>query len=137
MTPVFFADFIARRYNGNAIDLDGTTIKVALLTSAYVPNAATQSLYSAISANEVSGTGYAAGGVTVTGSALSFDGSILTWNHDPVTWAQNAAGFANARYAVWYASASSRLIMYADLGANRGVVNGPLIITPATGVALF
>lgn len=47
---------------------DTGTIKVMLLSSAYVPNATTQDFRADVSANEVSGAGYTAGGLTVTSS---------------------------------------------------------------------
>lgn len=140
-TPTLYSDFRLRQHNGNAIDLDAAgAVKVALVTSAYVPNTVTDSLFSGISANEVTGAGYTAGGVTVANATLALNGSgVPVWSHDDVTWAQNASGFTTARYAVWYASGTGRLIMVLDLGANRGVVNGPLTLdgSPSTGVVQF
>ena len=79
--------------------------------------------------NEVTGTGYTAGGSTAatpgwtgpTAGVLTFDAS------DPATWAQNAAGFANGRRAILYydtgtASTSTLVGFSDDFGADLGNV---------------
>lgn len=137
-TPVVFADFKLRQHNGNAKNLGSAAIKIGLVKSTWTPNAATDTLFSTITSGgkEVSGDGYTAGGAEIANSAVALDGSTVEWTHDDVTWEQQAGGFADGRYAVWYDSADSRLIMYMDLGADRGNVSGPLTldVTPGTGV---
>ena len=79
--------------------------------------------------NEVTGTGYTAGGNACasptwtgpTAGVLTFDAS------DPTTWSQNGAGFANGRRAILYydtgTASTSRLVGFSnDFGADLGNV---------------
>lgn len=139
-TPTVFPKFKLAQHNGNAVDLDTDTIKVAWVTNAWTPNLATNEFWGDISANEVSGTGYTAGGSAIAGVTLALDGNTMEWAHNDLSWAQNAAGFSNGRYAVWYkdtgVAGTSRLIMYLNAGADVGNVAGPLTLDgdAATGV---
>lgn len=141
-TPVVYPQFKLKQNNGNAIDLDTDTIKVAIVTNAYVPSDAHQ-FWSDVNANEVSGTGYTAGGEAVAGVTLALDGANAEWAHNDITWAQNAAGFANGRYFIWYhdtgTAATSKLIMRMADAADFGNVDGPLTLDgdAATGVLQF
>lgn len=89
-------DHLWRLSKIGALDTDSDTLKVALVTSAYVP-AATHTQWAQASASEVSsGGGYTAGGValvnpTVTNRIVDFDDAV---------WASLTKTF---RYAVCYA----------------------------------
>jgi hypothetical protein len=111
------------------IDWNSDTIKVMLTTSTYTP-AATHEFKSSVT-NEVSGTGYTAGGATITLSAGESSGTT-TLTATNVTWSQNASGFSNARYAVIYkstgADATSPLLFYIDMVSDRGNVSGDLTL---------
>ncbi len=61
----------------------GFTLKLALVDSNYVFDQ-TDTLFSDASGDEISGTGYTAGGETVAGLAIAADGSI---DGDDVPWA--------------------------------------------------
>lgn len=85
------------------LDLDTATIKAALLTSAWTPNMATQSLWGDISANEVAnGNGYTAGGNTMTGLAVSQTGGVGKFAGTVPSWTASGAGIT-CRYAAFYA----------------------------------
>ena len=107
-----FVDDMAR----GAIDLDTDTFKVMLVTSAYVPNKDTDLKRSAVT-NEVTGTGYTAGGVatacTVTKSTAN---DRVTLSFAAVNWASSTI---TARGAVIYksrggASSADELVCYID-----------------------
>jgi hypothetical protein len=55
-----------------SIDLDTDTIKVLLVTSAYTPDQDAHTKRSDVT-NEVSGTGYTAGGATLANKSVSAD----------------------------------------------------------------
>lgn len=76
------------------------TIKVALLSSAYVPNYDTHTGYASLT-NEITGTGYTPGGMALTGKALMQDapGNFFRFNASNTTWTAITATF---RYAVVY-----------------------------------
>jgi hypothetical protein len=112
------------------------TLKLAIVTSAYTVDQGAHDFFNDIT-NEVSGTGYTAGGnacasPTWTGpdgsGTLTFDAS------DPATWGQNASGFSNGRRAILYydtgTAATSRLVGYSnDFGADAGNVAGDFSVT--------
>ena len=138
-TPVFFSKFVQRQHNGAAADLDAAAVvKVALITATWTPNQQTDDDASGtgIRANEVSGTGYTAGGEAVANPFVSLDGANTEYGHDDITWAQDAGGFSNARYALWYEVATDLAIAYMDLGGDKGNTGGPLTldVDPATGI---
>ena len=107
--------------NGS-IDLDTDTIKVALFTSSYTPNIDTDNDFADISANEISGTGYTAGGATLANKSVTADTTDDegVFDADDVTW---STATITARYAVVYKStgtpANDLLICYVDFGSNQ------------------
>jgi len=103
------------------IDLDSDTLKVMLCTSSYTPNQDTHRYKSDVT-NEVTGTGYTAGGATLTTVTVTYDGSsnTITFDADDVSW---ASASITARYAVFYdatpgSDATRPLIAYWDFGAD-------------------
>ena len=100
------------------INLTSDTFKVMLVTSAYTPNQDTHTTKSDVT-GEFTGTGYTAGGVTLTGPTLtqSTSENKWTWDANDVTWTGLTGSF---RYAVIYddTDSSKPLVGYADLGAQ-------------------
>lgn len=115
--------------NGS-IDLDTDTIKVALVTSSYTPDQDTHDNFDDVT-NEVTGTGYTAGGATLASVTVTadntdnegvFDAADVTWSTSTIT----------ARGAVVYKStgtaATSPLIAYYDFGSDQISSNGDFTI---------
>ena len=97
---------------GGIHDLDTDTIKIALFTSAATLSAATTA-YS--TSNEASGTNYTAGGNTLTGAAISLDGTTAIVDFADTTWADSTI---TARQALIYnASKANRAIAVIDFDA--------------------
>jgi len=120
--------------NGVAVinwDAAGDTVKVMLTTSAYTP-AQTHVYISEANANEVTGTNYTATGGEIASKTVVQATGTTTVDGADVTWLQDGSGFANARYAVIYKDtgtpATSPMVGYIDLGADKGNVNGDLTI---------
>lgn len=113
------------------VDFDTDTIKVMLTTSTYTPSATSHSTKTSVT-NEVTGTNYTAGGATLGTVTVVDSTGTITFDAADTTWTQNAAGFANARYAVIYkdtgTAATSTLIGYIDFGADKGNVAGDLTL---------
>lgn len=114
------------------VDWDTDTIKVALLTSAYTPNQDSHDYWDDVSTNQVSGTGYTAGGKTLTGKTATYDSGTNTvkFDADDVTWADSTI---TARYAVVYndsgaTSAQKALVAYFDFTTDRASSNGEFVI---------
>lgn len=119
-------------------DLVNDTVKVALLTSSASFDADNDN-WADISANEVSGTGYSAGGAALgsktvttdnTNDRASFDGADTTWSTSTIT----------ARFAAVYddTHASDRLICLFDFGSNQSSSAGNFTIQwHANGILLL
>lgn len=112
------------------IDLDTDTIKVALVTSTYTPNADTHEDFADVT-NEITGTGYTAGGAALASKTVSidttddegvFDAADVTWTSSTLT----------ARGAVIYkdtgTAATSLLICYLDFGSDQSSSAGDFTI---------
>ena len=69
------------------IDMDGHTFKMILVTG-YTPNIDSHNAYADVSANEESGTGYTATGVTLSNKAVTKDttNDRAKFDADDVTW---------------------------------------------------
>lgn len=94
-------------------DLSTDTIKIALYTANADLNADT-TVYSAT--NEVSGTGYTAGGATMTGVAISSSGSVAYVNWSNVSW----TSALTARCALIYnASKGNKSVAVLDFGSDK------------------
>lgn len=99
----------------------GSAIKVALLGSGYTPNQDAHDNFDDVSSNEVTGTGYTAGGASLTLIDPSVDAATNETRMDAndVSWANSTI---TARYAViYYASGTpgtSTLIGYVDFGED-------------------
>jgi hypothetical protein len=130
MADVIFNSFKADVLGG-VIDLDTDTIKVALVTSAYAPDIDAHKFFSAVT-NEVVGTGYTAGGKTLTTPVIAQDDANDrgTFDADDVTWATSTI---TARGAVVYkdtgVAATSNLIAYLDFVTDKVSSAGDFTIT--------
>lgn len=113
------------------VDFDTDTIKVMLSTSTYVPSATGHATKTSVT-NEVTGTGYTAGGIALSGVSVVDSAGTITFDASDITWAQNAAGFSNARIATIYkdtgTAGTSTIIGWIDFGSDKGNVAGDLII---------
>jgi hypothetical protein len=114
------------------VDFDSDTIKVMLLTSAYTPNQDTHDYLDDVVGNEVTGTGYTAGGAALASKTVTYDAATNTLKFDAadVTWASSSI---TARYAVVYddtpaTNATKPLLAYFDFTTDRASSNGDFIV---------
>lgn len=120
MASVVYNSFKRDIMNGG-INLASDTIHVALVTSTYSPNIDTHDNFDDIT-NEVSGTGYTAGGGELDNKAVTVDTTDDegVWDADDETWANSTI---TARGAVIYKNtgtgSTSKLICYIDFGADK------------------
>ena len=118
-----------------AIDYDTDTFKVMLTTSAYTENKDTHTKRSDIT-NEVSGTGYTAGGntVTVTVGAVDTANDRVDISLGGTTW---PASTITARKAVYYksrggAASSDEIIAVVDFTSDVATVAGTFTLNSST-----
>jgi len=123
-------------FTGNAFC---TSAKVGFLTGTYTPLAhtmkialytnsatldATTTVYSAT--NEVVGTGYTAGGNTLTGNAISYGGTTAWLTFSDSSW---TTATITARGALIYdSSASNAAIAVLDFGADKTSTAGTFTV---------
>ena len=108
---------------GGVPDIDTDTIKIALFTSSATLGAATTA-YS--TTNEVVGTGYTAGGNTLTGATISAGGTTAIVDFDNTTWASSTI---TARGAMIYnSSKANRAIAILDFGSDKTSTDGDFTI---------
>jgi hypothetical protein len=131
MADVIYNSFKVDQMAGN-INVLTDTIKLMLVTSAYVPNQDTHTKRSDIT-NEVVGAGYTAGGVTLTGKTVTQNNT----NNTGVFSASNITisdATLTARGGVLYHSrgglaSADELLGYLDFGANISSTAADFLIT--------
>jgi len=108
-------------------DLDTDAIKIALFTSSATLGASTTA-YS--TSNEVSGTGYTAGGNTLAGATISLSGSTAIVDFTDTTW---TSATITARGALIYnSSKADRAIAVLDFSSDKSSTNGDFtVVFPA------
>jgi len=133
MTGTSFYNSAKQSLNDGTIDLDTDDIYAALCTNAYTMDQDLHDFFDDIT-NEVSGTGYTAGGQALTGKSVAADNTDNEgyFTSDAITWA-NAS--ITARYLIFYkkrggASSLDDLISCIDLGADKTSSGGNFVITP-------
>jgi hypothetical protein len=131
MANVVYNSFKSAIMEGG-IDLDtsGDEIKVALVTSSYTPNIDTHEFYDDVT-NEVTGTGYTAGGAVLGSQAVTtnttddegvFDAADVTWSASTIT-ARGAVIYKNTGTA-----STSPLIAYIDFTEDKVSSSGNFTI---------
>ena len=138
VTGFFYGNAFLNAFD-KKIDFNSDTIKVALCTSTYTPNQDTHDFFNDIT-NEVSGTGYTAGGATLGTPTLTYTGgtNVLKLDGDDVSWTTSTI---TARYAIIYDStpgtaATNPLLAYVDFGADVTSTAGTFsIVWDAAGIA--
>lgn len=129
--------------DGTKIDFDSDTLKCAMVVAGSgapsVSKTGVQFVSDVTGGNaEVTGTGYSRqtlSGVTV---AFASGSDAVEFSHSAITFAQNAAGFTNGRYAVFFkdaggADSANPVFAIADLDSNRSVQGGDLVLSAPSG----
>lgn len=115
------------------IDLDTDTFKVMLLTSSYTPDRDSHVFRSDLT-NEVSGTGYTAGGATLASVTVTQDNTNDRAVFDAADTTWSSSTIAAARYAVIYksrggAASADELVCLIDFASDRSSDGGPFTIS--------
>jgi hypothetical protein len=111
-------------------DLLTDTLKMALYTANADLNAAT-TVYT--TDQEVSGTGYTAGGNTVTNVTVQSSGTTAYVNFDNVQWP--GASFTTRGALLYNASKANRSIAVINFGSDKIVANGTFTVTMPANTA--
>ena len=110
-------------------DLIADTIKIALFTSS-ASLGATTTAYS--TSNEVSGSGYSAGGVTLANKVVTTTGTTAYFDADDPTW--TSATFTARGALIYNSTNGDKAIAVLDFGGDFTVSSGTFkIVFPAAG----
>lgn len=114
-----------------AVNLSSTSNKVAMFTNSVTPNFSTDTAYglAPYNANEVSGSGYTAGGLAVSSpNVVESPTGTLAFTLGNTSWA--ASTITNARCALFYADALSpkSAICLINFGADYSTTAGTFSI---------
>jgi hypothetical protein len=123
--------------SGKELDWDSHAIKVMLTTASYVPNQDSHQYKSSIS-NEVSGTGYTAGGATLASKTATNTNNVFALDAADCSWPSSTLV---ARRAVIYddngaTDADKPLLCWIDFGQDESTTNGTFLLAfAAAGIA--
>jgi len=114
---------------GGTHDMDTNTIKIALYTSSASLDASTTA-YS--SSNEVSGTGYSAGGATLSGASIGTSSTTAYVDYSDPSW--TSASFTARGALIYNSSQSDKAVAVLDFGGDFTVSSGTFtVVFPAAG----
>lgn len=131
MASLIYNSAMFHEAKGN-IDYDTDTFKAMLVTSAYSPDVDAHDYRNDVT-NEVSGTGYTAGGATTTVTVTQDNANNrVAISFAAITWA--TATITNARAAVIYksrggASSADELVAYVDFGSDKSSSAADFVLT--------
>jgi hypothetical protein len=140
VTANFYGNFFAGMFSTTAarrVDWATDTIKVMLTTSTYTPDQDAHDFVNDVT-NEISGTGYTAGGQALTTKTVTYDSATneTRLDADDPSW---TSATITTRRAVYYkdtgTAATSPVVCWVDFGADQSVTAGTFTIShAATGV---
>ena len=136
ITAKFYPSAAKEMFNGNLND--GDTFKMALLSSAGT-FAAADTVFSDVSGDQITGTGYSTGGVAVTVGPATSDSSKAEFPITAALWTSATFAFQNA---VVYETAGGKLLMHLAFDAEQNVagqdyqINAPSPSPKATPVGI-
>ena len=110
-------------------DLAADTLKIALYTSSATLGASTTAY---TTSNEISGTGYSAGGETLTSTTVSTSGTTAFFDADDPTW--TSASFTARGALIYNSTNGDKAIAVLNFGGDFTVSSGTFrIVFPAAG----
>ncbi len=118
----------------NSFDFVTDPLYLMLLNESYTPDIDTHSVIGDVSGDEITGTGYVAGGKEIANLVATQD-NTNDWallSGDPVIWTTSTL---TARYGAVYQNIGSfLLVFYVDFDINRSVLAANLIVGFGQGV---
>jgi hypothetical protein len=112
-------------------NLASDTIKIALYSSSATLGAATTAY---TTSNEITGTGYTAGGVTLANQEVNTSGTTAYFDADDPTW--TSASFTARGALIYNSTNGDKAIAILDFGGDFTVSSGTFrIVFPAAGAS--
>lgn len=121
VTAKFYGAALVSAFN-KEIDINTDTIKLAFLDNTHVPDQDVHNYFDDVVADEVVGTGYTAGGVTLTNVTMTYTGATNVFKVDADD-VDLTSSTITARFAVMYdatpaSDATRPLILFVDFGED-------------------
>lgn len=139
VTAKLYGAFVVSVLN-KEIDINTDAIKAMVCSASYTPDQDTHDYKNDVT-NEVSGTGYPAGGFTVANVTVTYTAGTNVIKVDGDDISESGVTFSGARYLVLYDSspgtdATRPLVGYVDFGEDRSVTAADFDVTwHANGIA--
>lgn len=122
-----------------AMNLSSDNFNVILVSGSYSPAVTTDATYANVSADEVTGTGYTAGGVTLASDALSLSSGTVSFGTAQASWPNSTitAAYAVVVHRAGASLASTDLLLgyyalnTASAGATISSTDGAFTVGPA------
>ena len=118
----FKTDLLKGKFSFDTSGNSGSTFYLALYTSSASFSTSTSS-YS--NSNEVSGTGYSAGGQALTNLGVAISSNIAFVDFSDETW---TSATITARYGLIYKNSSNEAVLVLDFGGNKTSTNGDFTV---------
>ena len=118
MASVNVMGYLPSKLFNKEVDFETDTIKLMLLSASSTPNIDTHVYIEDVEGDEVSGTGYDAGGKALTNKTITYDSGTdtTTFDADNVEWETVTI---ETRYGVLYDEDSSVIIAYLDFDSTQ------------------
>ena len=132
MANIVYNEFIYQ-FMLQQLNVQTAVLRVALFSSDYAPNPDDQA-YSAISAFEITGNNYMAGGKVLGNVSLAKDeiNNLIKMHADLITWESSTI---TAQYAVIYEEVTGTLLACFDFETQKTSLNGNFSIEwPSEGI---
>jgi|TARA_R110000824_G_scaffold64976_2_gene169621 hypothetical protein len=118
----FKTDLLKGKFSFDTSGNSGSTFYLALYTSSASFSTSTSS-YS--NSNEVSGTGYSAGGQALTNLGVAISSNIAFVDFSDETW---TSATITARYGLIYKNSSNEAVLVLDFGGDKTSTNGDFTV---------
>ena len=112
-----------------AVNTGSDTFKCGMVTNSSTPDFDTHDHWSDLSGNEVSGTGYTAGGVAMTSVALTGASGTITFDAADVSWTSSTINDARAAVVYDDTLTNDPLVCLVNFGSDYSSANGTFTIT--------
>jgi len=132
VTAYWFGKSLEQAFSNN-LDVSGCTLKMALISSCYVP-AQSHDYWDDVSACEISGSGYSASGAELGAASVVYASAtgIIEITAGSAVWTDATI---TARYGIIYiptgSPANSPLLGYQDFGEDKSSAAGTFSVTPS------
>ena len=118
----FKTDLLKGKFSFDTSGNSGSTFYLALYTSSASFSTSTSS-YS--NSNEVSGTGYTAGGQALTNLVVAISSNIAFVDFSDETW---TSATITARFGLIYKNSSNEAVLVLDFGGDKTSTNGDFTV---------